>query len=304
MAAMETGLRRFNKGGAATLALRDIEPEVRLGVLWVIQPEEIGRLRRPRPPSAPWRCGSRLLRCRRVAFFRSLKENPEDIRFMLLVVPQRFNKNHPEVQRMGSAAETGSWLLNYMCERLGIPDLRDCAVLDFGCGPRFAEAIVNLQIPIKSYVGIDLDKDMIDFLCSDVRDPRLSFFHVDACNPGYNPNGEPLTVDTALPIGDRRFDVICMFSVITHQLPADAEALFKILRRYIKEDGQLFFSAALEEGDFGYAETAPEAPTACSIYSPTLLRILLQRSGWKIVSLEGKEPRGLPILDSLTCVPV
>lgn len=221
----------------------------------------------------------------------------------MLVVPQRFNKNAPDVQAMGSPAETGSRLLNYMGERIGLPDLRDCAVLDFGCGCRFADAIVNLQIPMKSYVGIDADKEMIDFLSANVCDPRLSFFHFNARNPLYNPNGEPMTVDTVLPIIDRHFDVICMFSVITHQLPEDAVALFNILRRYIKDYGRLFFSAALEEGDFAYAESVPETPTACSIYSPGLLRILLQRAGWEIVSLEGKGPRGLPILDSLVCVP-
>src|SRR6266852_5906560 len=82
---------------------------------------------------------------------------------VMLAVPDRFNKNAPDVRAMGPPAETGSWLLNYMCERLSIPDLRDCAVLDFGCGSRFADAIVNRQIPVKSYVGIDSDKEMIEF---------------------------------------------------------------------------------------------------------------------------------------------
>jgi len=222
---------------------------------------------------------------------------------VMLAVPDRFNKNAPDVRAMGPPAETGSWLLNYMCERLGIPDLRDCAVLDFGCGSRFADAIVNRQIPVKSYVGIDSDKEMIDFLSAHVLDPRLSFFHFNARNPIYNPMGDPMTKETALPIGERSFDVICMFSVITHQLPADAETIFTILRRYIKPSGRLFFSADLQEGEFGYAESEPGAPTALSLYTPTLLRGLLERTDWAIVSREGKDPRGLPILDSLVCAP-
>jgi SAM-dependent methyltransferase len=222
---------------------------------------------------------------------------------LVIAVPRRFNKNAPDVYLAATPTESGSSLLEYLCQRLAIPDLRQHEVLDFGCGCRFAEAIVNRQIPIKSYVGIDLDKEMIDFLSSNITEPRLSFVHFDARNPSYNPGGEPISADTALPIGDRKFDVICMFSVITHQLPADAEAIFAILRRHIKDDGPLFFSAALEPGEFGYAEKIPEHPTALSIYSPGMLRSLVERRGWEIVSLEGKNPDDLPILDSFVCIP-
>ena len=95
-----------------------------------------------------------------------------------------------------------------------------------------------------------------------------------------------------------------MFSVITHQQPADAEAILTILRRYIRATGHLFFSATVEEGDFGYKEAVPAAPAAHSIYSIALLRSIVERCGWKIVSLEGKSPQGLPIQDSFLCTPI
>jgi SAM-dependent methyltransferase len=222
----------------------------------------------------------------------------------MLVIPARFNKNHPEVVARGAPADTGTWLIQYMCDRIGITDLGRCDVLDLGCGCRFADAIVNRQLPMKSYVGVDVDGEMVEFLSAKVADPRLSFFYWNAGNPNYNPNGQALSADRVLPIGNLKFDVICMFSVITHQQPADAEVILTILRRYIRATGHLFFSATVEEGDFGYKEAVPEAPAAHSIYSIALLRSIVERCGWKIVSLEGKSPGGLPIQDSFLCIPI
>jgi SAM-dependent methyltransferase len=222
----------------------------------------------------------------------------------MLIIPDRFNKNAPGVRAMGPAADTGATLIRYMCERLGVTDLGQSDVLDFGCGSRFADAIVNRQLPVKSYVGIDVDEEMIDFLSAHVDDPRLSFLHWNARNPIYNPSGMPLNSDSALPLGDQHFDVICMFSVITHQLPPDAEAIFGLLRRHIRVGGRLFFSANIEAMDVEYREIFPESPTAHSVYSINLLRSITQRMGWHIVSIEGKGPGEVPIQDSLVCVPI
>jgi hypothetical protein len=97
--------------------------------------------------------------------------------------------------------------------------------------------------------------------------------------------------------------VICMFSVITHQLPKDARSIFAMLRRYVKESGHLFFSAWLDEGDFGYREDDPDEPAAYSVYSLDLLRELVERERWRVISVESKNPHDLPILDSFLCVP-
>ena len=64
--------------------------------------------------------------------------------------------------------------------------------LDFGCGVRFAQAIVNRGIPVGRYVGVDVYREMIEFLTANVTDPRLEFVHLDAHNALYNPAGRPL----------------------------------------------------------------------------------------------------------------
>ena len=221
----------------------------------------------------------------------------------ILNVPERFDKNDPSVRSMGTPAETGTLLIGYMCERLGVADLSKLDVLDFGCGGRFADAIVNNRLPIKSYTGIDVDGELIEFLCANVSDPRLSFHQWNVRNPNYNPGGVPLVVDMSLPSGERTFDLICMFSVITHQLPPDAETLFRISRRCVRPHGQMFFSAYIQEMEDDYQEVIPDRPTALSAYSIHFLRRLLEGAGWRIKSHEHRNDRGMPILDSLLCAP-
>jgi hypothetical protein len=66
----------------------------------------------------------------------------------------------------------------------------------------------------------------------------------------------------------------------------------------------MFFSACLEEGDFGYKEHIPDMPAGLSVYSWDLMRELLSKSGWSIVSHATRNDRDLPILDSFVCRPI
>jgi SAM-dependent methyltransferase len=221
----------------------------------------------------------------------------------VFVVPDEFNRNAPDVRKAAPQADTGLVLIQYLCERLGIPDLAGLDVLDYGCGVRFTDTILNRNVALKSYVGIDVYREMVDWLIANVTDPRLTYFHMNSRNPMYNPGGEQLGPDTRLPLGDRLFDVICMFSGITHQLPEDSQAIFSMLRRYVRPRGHLFFSVCLEEGDFEYRETDPNSPTGLSVYSQPFLMRLLTQAGWHVLSVVPRNPRGLPILASLLCAP-
>jgi SAM-dependent methyltransferase len=224
---------------------------------------------------------------------------------MTFVVPPKYVRNHPIVLEMGSPADVGLTLIDYMCRRLGVADLDALDVLDFGCGTRFADTLMNRAVPLRSYTGIDVYGEMIEFLSAQATDPRLSFFRFDARNPLYNRNGVPMTSDTVLPVGGRQFDLICMFSVITHQLPEDACTLFRILRRHVRPGGRMFFSAYLDDAaGVDYYEDIPEHPTASSRYSTDCLRRLLTETGWRILSWAPPKPEGLPIMDSFLCAPV
>jgi SAM-dependent methyltransferase len=223
-------------------------------------------------------------------------------------MPEKFNKNESGVRARGTPAYTGGMLIEYMCRRIGIADLGQRRVLDLGCGCRFAEALTNLSLPIGYYFGIDLDREMIDWLSGHITDPRLRFQWWDARNPSYNPLGQPLSDFAALPVDGQTFDIACMFSVITHQLPDDAERLLRLLRLCILPTGHLFFSATLESIAEGYRELVPDHPTAHSAYSADHMLAIIDRAGWRIISVEPKLPSDsngvtIPIQDSFLCVP-
>ena len=175
-------------------------------------------------------------------------------------------RNAPEVHALGPPADTGLALLDYMCRRVGLPSLEGLDVLDFGCGTRFADTIMDRHVPLRSYVGIDVNEPTVRFLATHAIDPRLEFHLLDARNPKYNP-----------------------FSVITHQQPDDARAIFAVLRRHVRRDGKLFFSAFIDDGMAqDYREGTPDRQGAMTrgcrswIRSPAcrwISRIRVHRAG-------------------------
>ena len=73
----------------------------------------------------------------------------------------------------------------------------------------------------------------------------------------YNPQGEPLSAATRLPIEENSFDIICLFSVFTHLAPHDYVAMLQMLRRYVKPEGKIIFSLFVNEttkGGRGYID--------------------------------------------------
>lgn len=55
-------------------------------------------------------------------------------------------------------------------------------LLDFGCGVRFARTIVNLEIDIDLYAGVDVNQQAVSWLKANVDDPRLRFEFLNMFN--------------------------------------------------------------------------------------------------------------------------
>ena len=213
------------------------------------------------------------------------------------------NRNAAGVRALGDPADTGLLLINYMCERIGIGSLAGLDILDFGCGVRFSQSIINRDVPIGTYTGVDVARNVINFLVSNVTDPRMSYIHVDFANPMYNRKGHKPDPDAPSPLADATFDVICMFSVITHQEPGDSRAIFKLLRRHVRPAGWLFFSAFIHGDDQPFRELNPDRPRLRCSYSADLMQQILADAGWSQNSMANPNPRGIPIASSFLCAP-
>jgi SAM-dependent methyltransferase len=218
-----------------------------------------------------------------------------------LIVPDRFNRNSSTVSSLMTAEESGAWLLERMRQQIGLDTLATSRILDFGCGVRFTQAIVNKHLPVGSYVGIDCFDDMIDFLRANVSDTRFSYFFLDAHHPLYNPGGHRLSKGTPLPVPEGTFGIVSMFSVITHQDPHDAESIFTILRRYVSPRGHLFFTCFLDDAIPAFEDRSAEQNGGRCFYNPDFLSHLVESCGWRILR---RTPPEAPLIgDSFVCSP-
>jgi SAM-dependent methyltransferase len=234
-----------------------------------------------------------------------------------LQIPPRFNRG---AHRDPAATEESAlYLIRHMCDKLGLPDLSQQDVLDVGCGTKFTQALLKHALPIKSYVGVDVYHEMIVFLRKSVSDPRFEYHHIDVHNDLYNPDGAPMTADTDLGVGDRTFDIICLFSVFTHLAPHDYGTMLRLLRRYVRPNGRLIYTLFIDElTEDGYGfidkverglraregqdgETTPPTPTKrevepfvdvnpdkpllCAMYSREYAHELIEGTGWRPLEL-------------------
>ncbi len=200
-----------------------------------------------------------------------------------LTIPDELHRNAPDVLAIGPE-HTGAVLMNLVVERLGLKDLGESDVLDIGCGVRFTQSIINRDIPIKSYTGVDVHRPLIEYLQREVDDPRFSFAYWDVENARYNPTGVKLTPESPLPV-EGTFDIIWLFSVFTHLYPSDADALLAILRRHIRPGGALFFSAFLDDTIGSFEDRMPDHPASHPCYSERYLRELVVANGWRVSSV-------------------
>jgi SAM-dependent methyltransferase len=144
--------------------------------------------------------------------------------------------------------DSAAWHVERMCAQLGLEDLRNTAVLDMGCGVKLSKLFVSNAAPVERYVGLDVHRELIQFLQEHVTDPRFEYHHLDVRNDLYNPGGVPLEAGLQLPLDPgTTFDLICLFSVFTHLPPDDYHAMLKVLRRYVRPDGRLFFTLYVNE---------------------------------------------------------
>jgi SAM-dependent methyltransferase len=248
--------------------------------------------------------------------------------------PKEFKRS---AEREAESHRSARCLLDLMCQRLGLDDLGATDVLDVGCGIRFTEALLNDSLPIKRYVGVDVYWEMIEFLQNEVDDPRFEYVHLNAHNAMYNPDGEPLTEEMQLPLGDRDFDLICLFSVFTHIVPRDYRTMLKLLRRHARPDGRLIYTLfinELTEGGHGlidaWARTLDPAdsrvreeierhldasgtrrippfmdldathPLRFAVYSEQFARELAEGTGWEVLSVS---PPDIHVQHHMVCAP-
>ena len=206
-----------------------------------------------------------------------------------LVLPKHLQINSPKVKKAGYE-ESAEKIFELVKQRLGWDSFADTDILDVGCGSRFTLTLINRDIPVRSYTGIEINRQIVDFFKAEVEpeNSRFRYAHWNVHNAMYNPLGIPMTEFAELPVkGD--YDLIWLFSVFTHLNPADASALLRLMRRKIRPAGKLFFTAHTREEVKTFEDRIQDKPLLRAFFNPAYLCGLAQEAGWQVDSYHDKQ---------------
>lgn len=210
----------------------------------------------------------------------------EDIRFP---VPMRYRRGSHR-QNPVKSLESGLALLDWVAR---IRPLKDARILDFGCGVKIAQALYQQGSPQALYVGLDVYAEMIDLLADRLRDdPKYRFHVVPFRNDMYNPDGEVMRPESELPVDGERFDLLFLFSVITHMIPEDTRAVLHILRRHADTDARLtFWAFADADQDEDFRDEDPDRPLLRALYNRDYLERIVAQAGWSVLQAVSTDTR-------------
>ena len=122
---------------------------------------------------------------------------------------------------------------------------RDSHILDIGSGlGRKTFCLIELLLPKGQYIGLDIDRDAVDYLNKliSTEHPQFKFIHVDLYNGLYNRSGTVKPSEFRFPFNESEFDLIVAWSVFTHMLPADVIHYLKETARLLRPGGRCIFS--------------------------------------------------------------
>jgi SAM-dependent methyltransferase len=112
--------------------------------------------------------------------------------------------------------------------------------------------------------------------------------HWNVYNELYNPQGVELSNFEALPLSES-FDAIWLFSVFTHLNPNDTKTMLAILRKHIRANGKLFFSAFIDEDLDDFEDRIKDKPLLNAYYGRKFMESLIEQGKWRIEGFYDKD---------------
>ncbi len=218
-----------------------------------------------------------------------------------ITVPSHLQRNAANVLVDG-VEETGQSVLDAMARRMGRANLAGVDLLDVGCGVRFTQTLINRNLAFASYTGIEVHQPIVDWLKEHVEnhDERFKFAHWDVRNAFYNPRGQPMSACEQFPLAGH-YDVIMGFSLFTHLAPEDAADMLRLMRKAVRENGSLFFTAFCDDAVNEFEDRITQKPLLNAYYSRRYLEELIRAGRWRTVSYA--EPAGY-MMSSFLCKPI
>lgn len=154
----------------------------------------------------------------------------------------------PELRAAGAIFKDDEMFRTYAMDDVAMIEqhtsLADKNVLDFGCGAgRFYFGLKGRNEP-RSYLGVDIRSDVIDWATQQISTSNGSFrfLHSDVQNDRYNPRGA-LSNDGWTRLLLQPFDVIYSYSVLSHMTEPDAVSVLALFSRIMRPELLAFVTA-------------------------------------------------------------
>ncbi len=228
--------------------------------------------------------------------------NKYPINDLKFIVPPALRKGSLQKNEANSV-KSGRVILEHVKQRMGLNDFANTDILDYGCGVKFTQSILQYDIGVKSYTGIDLDSDMINYLSQKVKVSNMNYFAVNFQNDMYNPEVQiKMNSETQLPTG-KKFDLMICQSVFTHLDKDDFKNLLIILRKNTKPNTKLFFTCFIDNiMKDNWKDANPKSPLIRIYYKEEYVKNMIKESGWDIISYNRRSPKFL-VSDNFLCQP-
>lgn len=182
-----------------------------------------------------------------------------------------------------------------------LPDWSNLNILDYGCGVKFTQTLLQFNVKVGTYTGMDVYKEMVEYLAENVVETNFTYFRVPFKNEMYNKNGEELSPYSDLPGKISKFDLITLQSVFTHFNPKDFLALLKVLNRFASHNCKLFFTCFIDNKmDSNFEDKIENKPLLQAYYKESYVRELLIKSNWILLSSTPPSDR---MQHQFVCVP-
>lgn len=217
-----------------------------------------------------------------------------------LPIPREFRRGRwkADERRSIESAVTNLKAIAVLTER---PDWSRLNVLDYGCGVKFTQALIQYAVDVQAYVGMDVFAPLVHCLAGNVLHPNFSFHTVPFRNEMYNPGGSELDRSVALPGSLLAYDLITLQSVFTHFNPRDFQALLHVLRRYAGVESRMFFTCFIDNSmSCDYRDLVPEHALLKACYSENAVRRMLEKADWRLLS---HAPRSSQMQNQFVCEP-
>ena len=186
-----------------------------------------------------------------------------------------------------------------LVENYGLQKTSD--ILDIGCGAgRLPIGFIASEIKVGRYSGVDINPNAIQWCKKYItkKSPNFTFHLIHAGHKKYNPDGKVMDETFALPFKDRSFDVIYLYGIFAVMDQNDTSVYCKEFNRLLREGGNIFLTAFIEENVCSYLENPEEypipieGPLNAARYSKENFYSIVQSAGFKVEAFEHQTAHG------------